>query len=74
MQGPLAVANVEVVDPTKPISIVPILRAGLTLVEKAHEVLPTTKTYHLGCARDEKNVGGDEVFGQVTQSRVLEGR
>ena len=53
VQGPLAIANVEVVDPTKPISIVPILRAGLTLVEKAHEVLPTTKTYHLGYARDE---------------------
>ena len=68
VQGPLAVANVEVVDPTKPISIVPILRAGLTLVEKAHEVLPTTKTYHLGYARDEKTLEATKYLDKLPKA------
>lgn len=30
------------------LQIVPILRAGLALVEHATSILPATKTYHLG--------------------------
>jgi uracil phosphoribosyltransferase len=56
VEGPLAICAVEVVDPTKPVMIVPILRAGLVLVEKANEVLPSTKTYHLGYVRDERTL------------------
>lgn len=42
------VAHCEI-DPTNCIrQVVPILRAGLALVENASAVLPATKTYHLG--------------------------
>ncbi|XP_034221961.1 uracil phosphoribosyltransferase isoform X2 [Prunus dulcis] len=48
IQSPLGVASVEFVDPREPISVVPILRAGLALVEHASSILPATRTYHLG--------------------------
>lgn len=33
--------------------MVPILRAGLMLLEKADTLLPTTQTYHVGYVRDD---------------------
>ncbi|KAJ0979561.1 hypothetical protein J5N97_015035 [Dioscorea zingiberensis] len=53
IQTPMGVATVEFIDPREPVSIVPILRAGLALAEQAPSVLPATKTYHLGMRRDE---------------------
>ena len=53
VQGPVALAQVEMVDPTQPIAVVPVLRAGLVLLEEANTVLPTANTYHLGFVRDE---------------------
>ncbi|KAK9010233.1 hypothetical protein V6N11_036746 [Hibiscus sabdariffa] len=52
IQSPLAMASVESTDPRGPVAIVPILRAGLALAEQASSLLPTTKTYHLGCLTD----------------------
>ncbi|XP_068341265.1 uracil phosphoribosyltransferase-like [Pyrus communis] len=56
IQSPMGVASVEFVDPREPISVVPILRAGLALVEHASSILPATKTYHLGLSRDEETL------------------
>ncbi|XP_057866780.1 uracil phosphoribosyltransferase isoform X3 [Cryptomeria japonica] len=56
IQSPLGVASVEFVDPREPVTIVPILRAGLVLAEYATSVLPATKTYHVGFSRDEKTL------------------
>ena len=53
VEGPMANANVEMVDTSQPIAVVPILRAGLVLLEEAKTVLPATNTYHLGFVRDE---------------------
>ena len=39
------------VDPTKPVVCVPILRAGLVLLEQAATVLPAQVTYHFGASR-----------------------
>jgi len=50
---PVGPADVEFVDPTKPIKVVPILRAGLVLLEQAGTVLPCSETYHVGYVRDE---------------------
>lgn len=33
--------------------VVPILRAGLVLLEQAATLLPASETYHLGYVRDE---------------------
>jgi uracil phosphoribosyltransferase len=48
---PLGKAEVEFVDPTKPVVCVPILRAGLVLLEQAATVLPAQVTYHFGASR-----------------------
>ena len=34
----------------------PILRAGLVLLENAQTVIPSSETYHLGLVRDEKTL------------------
>ncbi len=53
VETPLGPATATVVNPETPIAVVPVLRAGLTLLEGAQQVLPRAATYHLGLARDE---------------------
>ncbi|CAI5526494.1 unnamed protein product [Closterium sp. Naga37s-1] len=50
---PCGVAEVEAVDPYKPIAIIPVLRAGAVMAEQMGPVIPHTITYHLGYVRDE---------------------
>ena len=50
---PMGQADITFVDVTRPIKVVPILRAGLVLLEQAQQVMPATETYHVGYARDE---------------------
>ncbi|KAG0602428.1 hypothetical protein M758_10G013600 [Ceratodon purpureus] len=45
---PCGVAEVEFIDPREPVKVVPILRAGLVLIEQAASVLPANQTFHLG--------------------------
>ncbi|GAV88843.1 Pribosyltran domain-containing protein [Cephalotus follicularis] len=56
IQSPMGVASVEFIDPREPVAVVPILRAGLALVEHASSILPAMKTYHLGISRDEETL------------------
>ncbi|XP_042016038.1 uracil phosphoribosyltransferase-like [Salvia splendens] len=56
IQSPMGATAVEFIDPREPISIVPILRAGLALAEHAPSVLPATNTYHLGISRNEETL------------------
>ena len=56
VEGPMATANVTMVDPGQPIAVVPVLRAGLVLLEEVKSVLPATNTYHLGFVRDEETL------------------
>ena len=42
-----------VVDPNLPVKMVPILRAGLVLLENASTVIPIQETHHVGVSRDE---------------------
>ncbi|WP_298615399.1 uracil phosphoribosyltransferase [uncultured Thermosynechococcus sp.] len=53
VETPLAPCAAVVVNPQVPIVVIPILRAGLALLDGAQGVLPTAKTYHLGIVRDE---------------------
>ncbi|MFN4279509.1 uracil phosphoribosyltransferase [Thermosynechococcus sp.] len=53
VETPLASCRALVVNPQVPVVVVPILRAGLALLDGAQGVLPTAKTYHLGIVRDE---------------------
>ncbi len=53
---PLGRAPVEFVDPSQPVLVVPILRAGLVLLEQAATVLPSHVTAHFGVSRDEQTL------------------
>ena len=53
IQTPLTECPGTFVDPDVPIAVIPILRAGLALLDGAQGLLPLAKTYHLGLARDE---------------------
>jgi uracil phosphoribosyltransferase len=50
------VADATFVDPTKPIIFVPVLRAGLVLLEGSQTLVPSSITYHVGYVRDEETL------------------
>ncbi|KAK3253557.1 hypothetical protein CYMTET_37198 [Cymbomonas tetramitiformis] len=56
IETPVGVADATVVDPTKPVALVPILRAGLVPLEQASSVIPVSITYHVGYVRDEETL------------------
>lgn len=56
IQTPLAACPASVINPEIPIAVVPILRAGLGLLEGAQTLLPLASIYHLGLVRDEKTL------------------
>ena len=56
VQTPLTQCPATFVNPEMPIGIVPILRAGLILVEEVQKVLPVASVYHLGVVRDESSL------------------
>lgn len=56
VQTPLATCPATMVNPEVPVVVVPILRAGLALLEGAQMVLPLAAIYHLGMVRDEKTL------------------
>lgn len=53
IETPLAPCPATFVNPEVPTVIVPILRAGLALVEGAQGILPLASIYHVGLVRDE---------------------
>lgn len=50
---PLAPCAVTFINPEIPIAVIPILRAGLALMEGAQALLPLASIYHIGVVRDE---------------------
>ncbi|MBC1218864.1 uracil phosphoribosyltransferase [Nostoc sp. UCD121] len=56
VQTPLDTCPATVIDPQIPVAVVPILRAGLGLLEGAQTLLPLASVYHLGLARDEETL------------------
>ncbi|MBR8831875.1 MAG: Uracil phosphoribosyltransferase [Chroococcopsis gigantea SAG 12.99] len=56
IETPLAPCNATFINPSIPIAVIPILRAGLSLQDGAQSVLPVASVYHLGLARDEETL------------------
>jgi len=56
VQTPLAVTPATFIDPQVPVAVVPILRAGLALLEGAQGLLPLASIYHLGLSRNEETL------------------
>ncbi|MGI6781241.1 MAG: uracil phosphoribosyltransferase [Acholeplasmataceae bacterium] len=54
VETPLAMANCRVLS--KPVVLVPILRAGLGMVDGIHNLIPTAKIGHIGLYRDEETL------------------
>lgn len=49
----------------KPVVIIPILRAGLGMVEGVHKIIPTAKIGHIGLYRDEKTFEAITYFSKL---------
>ena len=56
IQTPLADCPATFVNPEVPIAVIPILRAGLVLLEGAQTLLPLASTYHIGVVRNEETL------------------
>jgi len=56
VQTPLAECPATFIDPEAPLVVVPILRAGLGLLEGIQSVLPLASIYHLGIVRNEETL------------------
>jgi uracil phosphoribosyltransferase len=79
VQTPLAPCTATLINPEVPIAIIPILRAGLSLLDGAQTLLPLASIYHLGLMRDEKTLQAScylnklpEKFAPNTQVMILE--
>jgi uracil phosphoribosyltransferase len=53
---PLAPSAATFINPQMPTAIVPILRAGLALMEGAQALLPLASVYHIGVVRNEETL------------------
>ena len=56
VQTPLAPCPATMINPEVAIATVPILRAGLALLDGAQTVLPLASVYHLGLVRNEETL------------------
>ncbi|MEO0826565.1 MAG: uracil phosphoribosyltransferase [Cyanobacteria bacterium J06635_15] len=56
VETPLGESAATFINPEVPVAIVPILRAGLALMEGAQALLPLASVYHIGFARNEETL------------------
>lgn len=56
IETPLAPCQATLINPEAPMMVVPILRAGLALLDGAQTLLPLASTYHLGLVRNEETL------------------
>lgn len=56
VQTPLTECPATFINPEVPLVVVPILRAGLGLLDGAQTLLPLASIYHIGLVRDEKTL------------------
>lgn len=56
IETPLAACPATFINPEIPVVVVPILRAGLSLLDGAQTLLPLASIYHLGLVRNEETL------------------
>jgi uracil phosphoribosyltransferase len=76
VQTPVAPCPATMVNPEVPLVVVPILRAGLALLEGAQTLLPLASIYHLGLVRNEETLEASCYLNKLPseldpQTRVL---
>ena len=67
VQTPLTEAPATFINPDMPLAIVPILRAGLALLDGAQTLLPLASVYHLGLVRDETSLQPSCYFNRLPE-------
>ncbi|MEL7083080.1 MAG: uracil phosphoribosyltransferase [Cyanobacteria bacterium P01_G01_bin.4] len=79
VQTPLTPCDAEIIDVSQPIAIVPVLRAGLAMVDKCQAILSNSRVYHLGFKRDETTLESScylnrlpDTFAANTRVAILE--
>ena len=74
VKTPLAECDATFINPEIPIAVVPILRAGLALLDGTQNILPLASTYHLGLARNEDTLEASCYLNKLPESFVPETR
>lgn len=79
IQTPLAQCPATLINPQVPIAVIPILRAGLALLDGAQTLLPLASIYHFGLVRNEETLQAScylnklpEKFAPETRVIILE--
>lgn len=67
VQTPLAPAQATLIHPQAQIVAVPILRAGLSLLDGAQEAITTNSVYHLGYQRNEETLAAEPYFNNLPE-------
>jgi uracil phosphoribosyltransferase len=74
VETPLAVTTGEVLAAEVPLVIVPVLRAGLVMVESCLSILPLARVYHLGLVRDEETLAASCYLNRLPEAIAPETR
>ncbi|MGK7945025.1 MAG: uracil phosphoribosyltransferase [Microcystaceae cyanobacterium] len=56
VETPLAPSTATLINPEIPVAVIPILRAGLAILDGAQTLLPLSSVYHLGLVRNEETL------------------
>lgn len=74
VQTPLAPCPATMINPQASLAVVPILRAGLALLDGATTLLPLASIYHLGLVRDETTLSARCYLNKLPQQFDLSTR
>lgn len=74
VKTPLAECDATFINPEIPIAVVPILRAGLALLDGTQNILPLASIYHLGLARNESTLEASCYLNKLPTSFTPETR
>ncbi|MEM6502833.1 MAG: uracil phosphoribosyltransferase [Cyanobacteria bacterium P01_C01_bin.89] len=56
VETPVGMGTAQFINPQVPMAIVPVLRAGLSLLEGMQPIVPLASVYHLGLERNEETL------------------
>lgn len=65
---PLAPCAATFINPEVPVIVVPVLRAGLSLLEGAQTLLPLASIYHIGLVRNEETLEASCYLNRLPES------
>lgn len=71
---PLAPCAATFINPEAPMAIVPVLRAGLALLDGAQSLLPLASIYHIGVVRNEETLEPTLYLNKLPQQFAPETR